>query len=598
MAASHHGGSVELVVHGRAAEKLDVEGGAAAACALHVFGEEGADGGSFEFAVEIREHAEYAGLAHGGVDGGIEGGHSGEVYGGDVYGFGAGPGLHDPARIGGVGAEGQTGCWTLGDESIKIKNYLMNGGGVLGERGGLKGAFGGIMGGFYVLLGLYAAAGTGISLAVMRRGRGQRGYFVADGALGWVVAAMTYSATTFSAFMMVGLLGWSYRHGIGTLIFELVYLVSAVLLLSLLGPRIWDLARRHDLVSPMELLALRYGRWTARLGAAAAAAALVPYTSAQVMGLAIVMEGFGVTYPTGVAAASFIIAVWALIGGLRGVALTDAIQGAVMLGAAVAALVWTAGRYEGVTVSRFPNAFWSPRTFINITLPWAFFALTNPQVVQRIFVLRERRDLRRMVVLFAGFGLLYTLIVTFIGFSARFGTEQGLLPLIEDRDGVIAVLLGRMGRVLSLVVALSIVFAAVSTSNSILLTLSSMVSRDLVRRDPGVRAGRGALVALTLVIAVFALRRPGTILELSVASSRLLLVFVPLMLGVLFAPGAGKFAGLLTLGAGFPAALVLGRLVPGYSSGLTLAAVTVLFFAGLFFDRRDAGGAGGMAGFS
>ena len=598
MAAPHHGGSVELVVHGRAAEKLDVEGGAAAACALHVFGEEGADGGSFEFAVEIREHAEYAGLAHGGVDGGIEGGHSGEVYGGDVYGFGAGSGFHDPARIGGVGAEGKTGCWTLGDESIKIKNYLMNGGGVPGERGGLKGAFGGIMGGFYVLLGLYAAAGTGVSLAVMRRGRGQRGYFVADGALGWVVAAMTYSATTFSAFMMVGLLGWSYRHGIGTLIFELVYLVSAVLLLSLLGPRIWDLARRHDLVSPMELLALRYGRWTARLGAAAAAAALVPYTSAQVMGLAIVMEGFGVTYPTGVAAASFIIAVWALIGGLRGVALTDAIQGAVMLGAAVAALVWTAGRYEGVTVSRFPNAFWSPRTFINITLPWAFFALTNPQVVQRIFVLRERRDLRRMVVLFAGFGLLYTLIVTFIGFSARFGTEQGLLPLIEDRDGVIAVLLGRMGRVLSLVVALSIVFAAVSTSNSILLTLSSMVSRDLVRRDPGVRAGRGALVALTLVIAVFALRRPGTILELSVASSRLLLVFVPLMLGVLFAPGAGKFAGLLTLGAGFPAALVLGRLVPGYSSGLTLAAVTVLFFAGLFFDRRDAGGAGGMAGFS
>lgn len=502
-------------------------------------------------------------------------------------------------RIGGVGVEGKMGCWTPGDGSIKIKKYLIHGrgcGGLRG-RGGLKGAFGGIMGGFYVLLGLYAAAGTGISLAVMRRGRGQRGYFVADGALGWVVAAMTYSATTFSAFMMVGLLGWSYRHGVGTLIFELVYLVSAVLLLSLLGPRIWDLARRHDLVSPMELLALRYGRWTARLGAVAAAVALVPYTSAQVMGLAIVMEGFGVTYPTGVAAASFIIAVWALIGGLRGVALTDAIQGAVMLGAAVAALVWTAGRYEGVTVSRFPNAFWSPRTFINITLPWAFFALTNPQVVQRIFVLRERRDLRRMVVLFSGFGLLYTLIVTFIGFSARFGTEQGLLPLIEDRDGVIAVLLGRMGRVLSLVVALSIVFAAVSTSNSILLTLSSMVSRDLVRRDPGVRAGRGALVALTLVIAVFALRRPGTILELSVASSRLLLVFVPLMLGVLFAPGAGRFAGLLTLGAGFPAALVLGRLVPGYSSGLTLAAVTVLFFAGLFFDRKDAGNRGGMAGF-
>ena len=168
--------------------------------------------------------------------------------------------------------------------------------------------------------------------------------------------------------------------------------------------------------------------------------------------------------------------------------------------------------------------------------------------------------------------------------------------MIESRDGVITALLGRMGNALALTAALSIVFAAVSTSNSILLTLSSMVSRDLVRRERGTRVGRWALVVLTVVIAVFALRRPGTILELSVASSRLLLVFVPLMLGVLFAPGAGKFAGLLTLAAGFPGALVLGRLAGGYSSLLTLGLVTVLFFVGLFFDRKGQAGAGGAAG--
>ena len=127
VAAAHHGGSVEFAVHGGAAEKLNVEGGAAAACGLEIPGEHGAQAGVSEFAVEIREHAEYAGFAHGGVDGGIEGGHSGEVYGGDVYGVGSGPGFHDPARIGGVGVEGKMGCWTLGDESIKIKNYLMHG---------------------------------------------------------------------------------------------------------------------------------------------------------------------------------------------------------------------------------------------------------------------------------------------------------------------------------------------------------------------------------------------------------------------------------------------------------------------------------------
>lgn len=450
------------------------------------------------------------------------------------------------------------------------------------------------MNAFYLLLGLYAVAGTGVSLVVMRQAKSQRGYFVADGALGWIVAAMTYAATTFSAFMMVGLMGWSYQHGIGTLIFELVYLVSAVVLLAWLGPRIWDLAHRHSLVSPMELLKLRYGDWTARLGAIVAAVALVPYTSAQVIGLAIVMEGFGLNYPSGVAVATGIIAVWALIGGLRGVAITDALQGALMVTAAILALVWTTGRFEGVTLSTFPNTFWTPRTFINITLPWAFFALTNPQVVQRIFVLKQRSDLRKMVVLFAAFGLLYTLIVTFIGFSARFGTEQGLLPLVETRDGVIVALLQRMGSGLALFVALSIVFAAVSTSNSILLTLSSMVSRDLARQDRNARIGRIALVILTVVIGAFALQRPGTILELSVASSRLLLVFVPLMLGVLFAPRAATYAGLLPLLVGFPAAVALGRFVPRYSSATTLGLVTVLFFCGLMLDRRTRSASGGV----
>ena len=96
MAAAHHGGSVEFAVHGGAAENLNVEGGAAPACGLEVPGEHGAQSGVSEFVVEIREHAEYTGFAHGGVDGRAEGRYAGEVYAGYVYGFGPG---HD-ARIG------------------------------------------------------------------------------------------------------------------------------------------------------------------------------------------------------------------------------------------------------------------------------------------------------------------------------------------------------------------------------------------------------------------------------------------------------------------------------------------------------------------
>ena len=174
------------------------------------------------------------------------------------------------------------------------------------------------MNGFYILLGLYAVAGTGISVAVMRKNRSQSDYFVGGGTIGWVVSAMTYAATTYSAFMMVGLVGLSYATGVGALIFELVYLVATVILLSVFGGRIWDLAREHNLVSPMELFSLRYGRPAATVGSVVAALALVPYTAVQVIGLAVILEGYGLSFTGGVLFAVVVIGLWALLGGLRG----------------------------------------------------------------------------------------------------------------------------------------------------------------------------------------------------------------------------------------------------------------------------------------
>lgn len=442
------------------------------------------------------------------------------------------------------------------------------------------------MNSFYILLGLYALAGTGISMAVMRRNRSQNDYFVGGGAIGWVVSAMTYAATTYSAFMMVGLVGLSYATGVGALVFELVYLVATVLLLSVYGGRIWDLARRNDLVSPMELLGLRYGDRSAQLGTVIAAVALIPYTAVQVIGLAVILEGFGMAFSTGVLFAVVVIGLWALLGGLRGVAITDALQGVFMLAVATAALFWVGDRYGGMEFSTFPNQVWTPAFFVNLTLPWAFFAVTNPQVLQRVFILRRREDLSKMIILFTVFGAIYTLITTMVGFGAKAGTLAGLLPEVAQRDGVIVAVMEQMGRALAIPLALSIVFASVSTANSILLTLSSMFTRDVFRRRDSTMAGRMVIVVLTVLVGLFALTRPSTLVELSVASSRILLVFLPLLFGIFHVPAAGRVAGLATMGVGVVAAITLGILLPAHSSVATLAVVIVLFTLGTIADRR------------
>jgi SSS family solute:Na+ symporter len=434
-------------------------------------------------------------------------------------------------------------------------------------------------------LGLYALVGTGIAIAVMKKNRSQSDYFVGGGAIGWVVSAMTYAATTYSAFMMVGLVGLSYDAGLGALIFELVYLVMTVVLLSVYGARLWDAARRHNLVSPMELFAAYYGKPVATVGAVVAAVALIPYTSVQVIGLAVILEGYGMAFSTGVLFAVVIIGLWALLGGLRGVAITDTVQGLFMLGVAFAALLWVRDTYGAMEVSTFPNQTWTPAFFVNLTLPWSFFALTNPQVLQRIFILKRKEDLRKMTVLFAVFGAIFTVIVTVVGFSAAAGTAQGLLPEIESRDRVTVELMQRMGRALALPLALSIVFASVSTANSILLTLSSMFTRDVFRRRGSTWAGRIVILALTALVGGFALTRPTALVEVSVASSRILMVFLPLLFGVFYVKHTGIWSAMLTLTVGLIAALVYGRVVPAYSSVSTLATAAALFAVGHAIDR-------------
>ena len=438
---------------------------------------------------------------------------------------------------------------------------------------------------FIVLLAIYGVIGTAISFYVMKAKQSQEDYFVGGRAISWFVSAMTYAATTYSAFMMVGLVGLSYKTGIGSFIFEIAYLVATLILLSIYGRRIWELGKSRGFVSPMEMFSDRYGPLTGSVGALIAFVALIPYTSVQVIGLALIFGNYNIGFTEGVIVATVIICLWAFIGGLRGVAITDALQGLFMIAVAIVAVVWCGSQFKGVELSTFPNKVWTPVFFINLTLPWCFFALTNPQVVQRLFILKEKRDFTKMLILFAVFGFLYTVIVTVVGFSAKHGTLAGIFPEVADQDKVIVNVLAQMGRWLALPLALSVIFAAVSTANSIILSLSSMITRDVIRQKQNVWFGRFFIIVLTVIVCLFSLTRPNYLVQLSVSSSRILMVFIPLFFGVFHLKRGGRFAGLFTLLGGFGAALLFSFLKLDLSSVYTLVAAFLFFLLGVLVDE-------------
>ena len=299
--------------------------------------------------------------------------------------------------------------------------------------------------------------------------------------------------------------------------------------------------------------------------------ALVPYASIQIIGPSLILErtsGGVITYSIAILVTLALSITWSVIGGLRGVAWTDAFQGILMLSSACLIVLWVLS-WAGISIShlisiqhevtRFPNSFWSPTVFIAYTIPWMFFALSNPQVVQRIFIPKDGKAYRSMVLGFAVFGFIYTILTTILGLLLRGASELGLFVKIDvskrsNWNLVTPLLLSlpQIPTIISVIVGISILAAAVTTIDSIALTLGSMISRDvylhLTRNVSGeVLVGKIIVILICLLASLFAYLKPGFIVDLAVTSSTILLPFAILFIGGTLTKIGKKWCALTTI---------------------------------------------------
>ena len=268
---------------------------------------------------------------------------------------------------------------------------------------------------------VFALLGGGVAVAAARRNAGTASdYYLGGRRIGGMVSGLSYAATTYSAFMLVVLTGLTYRGGVGALGFELIYF-SGLTLLVIFGPRFWLAARKWGFITPSEMLGARYGdRNVARLAALIGLVFLIPYCTTQMAGIGLLLSGVTdgvISLEMAVGVGAVLAIFWSLAAGLRSVAWTDAGQALVMLISSLLALGFVLTAIGGV--GEFTSALterngawldvpgpglWSLPTFLALTLPWFFFPLSNPQVSQRLFVVRDIRAMRRMILWVLVFG--------------------------------------------------------------------------------------------------------------------------------------------------------------------------------------------------
>ncbi|HCR98572.1 MAG: sodium:solute symporter family protein [Halomonas sp.] len=456
-------------------------------------------------------------------------------------------------------------------------------------------------------IALYLLVAVGIAV-LSRQGaaNSMSGYFLGNRQMNGFVSALSYSATTYSAFMMVGLAGLTYAGGVGALGFEIIYF-AGVSLVAVFGPRFWAVGKKFGFVTPSEMLGYRYhSKPVAMAVAITSCIFLIPYSAVQLAGVGYLLEGMtdgAITFTAGVVMATLIAVFFSYIAGIRSVMWTDSLQALMMIVAStlVALLVIQGlGGFSGLfgtLEAEHPAALTVPGTglfslvtFLGLSIPWFFFSLSNPQVSQRLFMPASLRAMRQMLIGFLVFGFLYTLVSVLWGFSAL-----AAFPDLARADLATPTLLASdfVPPVLGVIVMVGIMAAAVSTIDSIMLTLAAMFSRDVyANAKPGVNEKRQLLVG-KIVVPVIALLALGfaelqldLIAVLSVAASSGLVAMVPAIIGAFYwkrGTAAGALASIVGTSVFVLLMYATGNSLLGLPAGIWGIVVAAALFVGVSF---------------
>jgi len=332
----------------------------------------------------------------------------------------------------------------------------------------------------------------GALLAIGYRARGQGSveeYFLAGRGFGKTVLFFTMIATNFSAFFFLGFAGAAYSKGLSQYALMAVGTALMPIMFLTLGERAYSLGKAGGFVTMPELVGATSGSHALRMVFLIVLCAYtLPYLGVQAVGAGYIIESL-----TGYAAlpASVlvlgIITFYVLLGGMRGSGWTDLVQGVIMFIAMAVSLAFVAWGLGGPAKATAMVAEASPEllqypdigaglfALFSFTLLWVFVDPMFPHLFTRFFTAAKKESIYTAA-------KLYPLVVAplfaapvIIGVWARGAgievdrPDMVLIRMVESYAPEWAYGLVMVGALAALM----------STADSQMLSLSTMLARDL-----------------------------------------------------------------------------------------------------------------------
>ena len=319
-------------------------------------------------------------------------------------------------------------------------------------------------------------------------------YFLGGRSMGGFVLAMTIIATYTSASSFIGGPGIAYTLGLGWVLLAMIQVPTTFLTLGVLGKRFAILGRKIQGVTIVDFLYARYKNDTiVILCSVAMVVFFMASMLAQFIGGGRVFQAVtGYPYEIGLMLFGISVILYTSVGGFRAVAITDALQGVVMIIASVVVFMAVLEAGGGVekcvqTLKAIDPGLLTPSGAggkIPAPFLFSFWVLVGlgilglPQTVQRCFGYKDSRAMHNAMVLgtlIIGFLLLCTHM------TGTFG--RAVMPDLKVGDLVMPTLTVELLPPFWAGVFVAGPLAAImSTVDSMLLLVSAAIVKDLYVR--------------------------------------------------------------------------------------------------------------------
>ena len=365
------------------------------------------------------------------------------------------------------------------------------------------------------VLAVIIVLAAGVAWWGARHTHGAGDYFAGGRRAGAWLVGVAGTAAAVSAFTFVGGPGLFALAGIGSLWITFSAPLTGALQCWAVGEPVVELARQHGILTPQELIGVRFGRWAHGVGAALVVLGCVANLAVQARAAAVLGEDF-LKVPGVLAAGVALLATTAYtaLGGMRAGLVADAVQGATMAFLALllagAALVAAGGPAAAVATLRAarPELLGSfggapPARAMAWYLLFCLGTCAQPQYVQKFFFLRSREQLRSLPAVLT-LALATTLSVWLaVGLAGTSLVARGTISLARP-DDLAPRTMAFLGPWAELVAGVAVLAALMSTAASFLNLAAAAVTRDLPAALGGCPRGIAAARVSTVVIALLA----------------------------------------------------------------------------------------------